>query len=73
MPPAPSRSRRAPSLASCATRQGGVLPGVTVTVSGESLIGGNRTTVTGEAGSYQFTLPPGTYPVTLRAHRASRR
>ena len=40
--------------------QGGVLPGVTVTVSSESLIGGNRSTVTGEAGSYQFALPPGT-------------
>jgi hypothetical protein len=43
--------------------QGGVLPGVTVTVSGESLIGGSRNTVTGEAGSYQFALPPGTYTV----------
>lgn len=41
--------------------QGAVLPGVTVTVSGEALIGGPRTTVTGEAGSYQFILPPGTY------------
>jgi hypothetical protein len=41
--------------------QGGVLPGVTVTVSGESLIGGSRTTVTQDAGSYQFALPPGTY------------
>ena len=45
--------------------QGGVLPGVTVTVSGESLIGGNRSTVTGAAGSYQLTLPPGTYVVTF--------
>ncbi len=45
--------------------QGGVLPGVTVSASGESLIGGARTTVTGEAGSYQMpTLPPGTYIVT---------
>ena len=41
--------------------QGAVLPGVTVTVSGEALIGGTRTTVTGEAGGYQFALPPGTY------------
>jgi hypothetical protein len=43
--------------------QGGVLPGVTVSVSSESLIGGTRSTVTGEAGSYQFSLPPGTYVV----------
>src|SRR5918993_2351756 len=43
--------------------QAAVLPGVTVTVSGESLIGGTRNTVTGAAGSYQFTLPPGTYTV----------
>ncbi len=45
--------------------QGGVLPGVTVTVSGEALIGGSQSTITGEAGSYQLpTLPPGTYVVT---------
>lgn len=43
--------------------QAGVLPGVTVTVSGEALIGGSRSTVTGEAGSYQFALPPGSYSV----------
>ncbi|MGE3273998.1 MAG: carboxypeptidase regulatory-like domain-containing protein [Vicinamibacterales bacterium] len=44
--------------------QGGVLPGVTVTVSGESLIGGAREAVTGATGSYQFAaLPPGTYVV----------
>ncbi len=45
--------------------QGGVLPGVTVSVSSPSLIGGARTAVTGEGGTYQFaTLPPGTYVVT---------
>jgi hypothetical protein len=44
--------------------QGGVLPGVTVTISGDALIGGPRVVVTGEAGAYQFTtLPPGTYSV----------
>lgn len=44
--------------------QGGVLPGVTVSVSGEALIGGARTAVTGESGSYQIAaLPPGTYTV----------
>jgi hypothetical protein len=41
--------------------QGGVLPGVTVTATSDSLIGGSRTRVTAEAGSYQFDLPPGTY------------
>lgn len=45
--------------------QGGVLPGATVTVSSPSLIGGQRTAVTGATGTYQFTsLPPGAYTVT---------
>ncbi|MGE0043990.1 MAG: carboxypeptidase regulatory-like domain-containing protein [Vicinamibacterales bacterium] len=45
--------------------QGGVLPGVTVTIEGESLIGGSRVAVTGGNGSYQFTaLPPGEYNVS---------
>ncbi len=45
--------------------QGGMLPGVTITVSGEALIGGPRTIVSGETGAYQVpTLPPGTYTVT---------
>jgi hypothetical protein len=47
-----------------ADTSGAVLPGVTVTVSGESLIGGTRTTVTDENGSYRFpSLAPGTYTV----------
>jgi hypothetical protein len=42
-----------------------VLPGVTVTVASQSLIGGARTAITGETGAYQLpTLPPGTYDVT---------
>ncbi len=45
--------------------QGGVLPGVTVTVTSDSLIGGSRASVTGEAGSYQFALPPGTYTLAF--------
>jgi hypothetical protein len=45
--------------------QGGVLPGVTVNATSPSLIGGARSAVTGEGGTYQFaTLPPGTYVVT---------
>jgi hypothetical protein len=45
--------------------QSAVLPGATVSVTSPSLIGGARTTVTGETGNYQFTaLPPGEYAVT---------
>ena len=45
--------------------QGGVLPGVTVTVRSDALVTGSQVVVTGEAGAYQFpTLPPGTYSVT---------
>jgi hypothetical protein len=45
--------------------QGGVLPGVTVSMSGPALIGGTRSTTTGELGNYQLTsLPPGPYAVT---------
>ena len=44
---------------------GNVLPGVTIAVASPALIGGARTTVSGESGSYQFaSLPPGTYTVT---------
>lgn len=45
--------------------QGGVLPGVTVTVTGAAVIGGSRTSATGDAGSYQFALPPGSYTVAF--------
>src|SRR3954447_14349760 len=45
--------------------QGGILPGVAVSVSGTALIGGPRTAITGELGTYQITgLPPGSYQVT---------
>ncbi len=41
-----------------------VLPGVTVSLSGERLIGGAQTQVTDATGSYRFDrLPPGTYTV----------
>ncbi|MEZ5418818.1 MAG: carboxypeptidase-like regulatory domain-containing protein [Vicinamibacterales bacterium] len=43
---------------------GAVLPGVSVTLSGERLIGGPQTAVTDAAGSYRFDrLVPGTYSV----------
>lgn len=45
---------------------GGVLPGVTVTLASPALIGGARTNVTGEGGTFRFpTLPPGQYVVTF--------
>jgi hypothetical protein len=45
--------------------QSAVLPGATVTVTSPALLGGARTTVTGDTGNYQFTaLPPGEYSVT---------
>jgi hypothetical protein len=44
---------------------GGVLPGVTLTLTSTGLIGGNQTTVTDVKGTYEFTrLVPGTYSVS---------
>jgi hypothetical protein len=41
---------------------GGVLPGVTLSLSGERLIGGVQTQITNTDGTYRFDrLPPGTY------------
>ena len=43
---------------------GAVMPGVTVTLTGDRLIGGLQTTVTDASGTYRFDrLPPGTYAV----------
>src|SRR5438874_1390593 len=43
---------------------GGVLPGVTVTLSSEGVIGGNQSVASDERGAYQFTrLVPGIYGV----------
>src|SRR6185436_6595557 len=45
--------------------QGGVLPGVNVTVASPALIGGTRVATAGANGTYQLTgLPPGAYTVT---------
>ncbi|MGE5246195.1 MAG: TonB-dependent receptor [Betaproteobacteria bacterium] len=47
-----------------ADTSGAVLPGVTVSVSGEKLIGGVQTKVTDTTGNYRFDrLPPGNYNV----------
>ena len=44
----------------------GALPGVTVTVSGPTIIGGTLTTVTGETGIYRIAnIPLGTYIVSF--------
>lgn len=45
-------------------QQGAVMPGVTVTITSQELMGGTRLAVTGETGAYRFTaLPPGLYNV----------
>ena len=46
--------------------QGAVVPGVTVTATSDALLGGPRTVVTNEMGTYQFTtLPPGTFQLSF--------
>src|SRR5438270_807414 len=64
--PAPLRAQQTGTLSGLVhDAQGGVLPGVSVSVSSPALIGGARTVTTGELGTYQLTgLPPGTYSVT---------
>ena len=43
---------------------GGILPGVTVTLSDTAILGGSRVAVTSENGTYRFpNLPVGTYRV----------
>src|SRR5215472_1334948 len=43
-----------------------VLPGVTVSLSGDKLIGGTQTQTTDATGAYRFDrLPPGTYQVVF--------
>ena len=45
---------------------GAALPGVTVTASSESLLGGSRTATTEANGVYRFpALPPGSYSVAV--------
>ena len=53
------------TLVGTVTSDGKPLPGVTVTVTSPALQG-SRTTVTGDAGGYQFpALPPGDYTATF--------
>ena len=45
---------------------GGLLPGVTVSITSPSMIGGARTAVTDALGSFRFgQLPPGVYTVVF--------
>jgi outer membrane receptor protein involved in Fe transport len=45
---------------------GGVLPGVTVVLSGENVMGGTRSSTTDERGTYRFaSLHPGLYDLTF--------
>ena len=61
--PAASAQVQTGSIAGAATdASNAVLPGATVSVSGEKLIGGVQTQVTDTSGSYRFDrLPPGKY------------
>jgi hypothetical protein len=52
--------------------QGAVVPGVTVTAASDALIGGPRTTVTNETGSYQFQTLPTNVSVTSSSRASSR-
>ncbi len=53
--------------------QGAVLPGVTVTISSPSLIGGPQTQVTNEQGNYRFpAVSPGVYAVAFELPGFSR-
>ncbi len=65
--PAPFWPRRpvVTSRAASATRQGTALPGVTVAIASDALIG-KQATVTDAQGTYKFlVLPPGAYTVTF--------
>src|SRR6266700_2546903 len=45
---------------------GALIPGVDVSVTSPAMIGGARSAVTDESGTYRFTLlPPGTYRVSF--------
>ena len=46
--------------------EGGPLPGVTVTLKGEAVMGGPQVVTTNESGGYRYpSLPPGTYTITF--------
>src|SRR5690242_11226945 len=49
-----------------ADTSGALIPGVEVTVTSPAMIGGARSAVTDEQGTFRFTLlPPGTYRVSF--------
>jgi hypothetical protein len=61
----PAFAQTTASLTGTVTSEGNALPGATVTITSPNLQG-TRSTVSGEAGGYQFSaLPPGDYTVTF--------
>jgi Carboxypeptidase regulatory-like domain/TonB-dependent Receptor Plug Domain len=62
--PAVAQTTTGRILGTVTDEQGAPLPGVTVTVSSDALLGGTRTAETGDTGAYRFAaLPPGVYSV----------
>jgi hypothetical protein len=65
-PPSYSQSLTGAITGHVTDTSGGALPGVTVSLSSPSMIGGTRTTVTDGQGLYRFTLlPSGVYVVSF--------
>ena len=64
-PPAAAQIGQTASLTGTVTdASGAALPGVLVTASSESLLGGTRTAMTEQNGVYRFpALPPGQYQI----------
>jgi hypothetical protein len=64
VPPTEAQTVTGTILGQVVDETGGVLPGVSVTVSSPQLIGGQQTRTTGASGEFRFlALPPGTYEV----------
>lgn len=63
--PAPAQTTTGRILGNVVDPNGEPLPGVTVTVASEVILGGTRTAVSGDTGAFRFAaLPPGVYDVT---------
>jgi hypothetical protein len=63
-PPAASGQTRSQIIGTIKDSSGGVLPGVTLTLTSPNMVGGAQTAVTSADGTYRFSnLPPGVYTV----------